>query len=120
MGNKKKGTEGSEDGESVEGDRRMEGIDAHVFSQPIGYIPTFPAPPKYIRVGNNTLAMKYMLANALFCRFIRTTNHSVNSIKLFLPKSLYRDRKMKTENRPQQVQRYRLVYRSTSLAQYGR
>ncbi|KAI5781438.1 WD40-repeat-containing domain protein [Geopyxis carbonaria] len=50
MGNKKKGTDGSEDGESVEGDRRMEGIDAHVFSQPIGYIPTFPAPPKYIRI----------------------------------------------------------------------
>ena len=32
------------------GDRRTEGMDADVFSQPIGYIPQFPPPPKYIKV----------------------------------------------------------------------
>ncbi|KAK4692186.1 WD repeat-containing protein 44, partial [Lecanoromycetidae sp. Uapishka_2] len=32
------------------GDRRTEGMDADVFSQPIGYIPQFPSPPKYIKV----------------------------------------------------------------------
>jgi len=31
-------------------DNRQAGHDAEVFSRPIGYIPTFPAPPRYIRV----------------------------------------------------------------------
>ena len=31
-------------------DKRAEGMDAAVFSQPIGYVPQFPSPPKYIRV----------------------------------------------------------------------
>ncbi|KAL9129519.1 MAG: hypothetical protein Q9217_002043 [Psora testacea] len=38
------------DDESEAGDRRTEGMDADVFSQPIGYIPQFPSPPKYIKV----------------------------------------------------------------------
>ena len=38
------------DNESEAGDRRPEGMDADVFSQPIGYIPQFPSPPKYIKV----------------------------------------------------------------------
>ena len=36
--------------ESEAGDQRMEGTDADVFSQPIGFIPRFPVPPKYIKV----------------------------------------------------------------------
>lgn len=32
------------------GDKRTEGMDAEIFSQPIGYIPQFPSPPKYIKV----------------------------------------------------------------------
>jgi len=51
MGNKKKSTDESEESESVDGDRRTEGMDAAVFSMPIGFTPTFPLPPKYIRVG---------------------------------------------------------------------
>lgn len=38
------------DNESEAGDRRTEGMDADVFSQPIGYIPQFPSPPKYIKM----------------------------------------------------------------------
>ncbi|MCJ1402742.1 hypothetical protein MMC11_005963 [Xylographa trunciseda] len=38
------------DDESDFGDKRVEGTDADVFLQPIGFIPRFPAPPKYIRV----------------------------------------------------------------------
>ena len=38
------------DGENIDNDSRTEGMDAHVFSQPIGYIPRYPPPPKYIRV----------------------------------------------------------------------
>ncbi|MCJ1380013.1 hypothetical protein MMC17_003116 [Xylographa soralifera] len=38
------------DDESDFGDKRAEGTDADVFLQPIGFIPRFPAPPKYIRV----------------------------------------------------------------------
>ncbi|KAI4091663.1 MAG: hypothetical protein L6R37_007698, partial [Teloschistes peruensis] len=49
MGGGKKKNASDED-EGVEGDKRTEGIDAAVFSQPIGYIPQYPAPPKYIRV----------------------------------------------------------------------
>lgn len=40
----------SNDNESDAGDRRTEGMDAEIFSQPIGYIPQFPPPPKYIKV----------------------------------------------------------------------
>ncbi|KAL8947249.1 MAG: hypothetical protein Q9222_006453, partial [Ikaeria aurantiellina] len=43
----------SDDGDSQMGDRLTEGHDADVFSQPIeanGFIPRFPAPPKYIKV----------------------------------------------------------------------
>ena len=39
-----------DDNESELGDRRTEGMDADVFSQPIGYVPQFPSPPKYIKV----------------------------------------------------------------------
>ena len=38
------------DDESELGDKRTEGMDAEIFSQPIGYIPQFPSPPKYIKV----------------------------------------------------------------------
>lgn len=38
------------DDEAETGDRRTEGVDAVVFSQPIEFIPRFPAPPKYIKV----------------------------------------------------------------------
>ena len=38
------------DNESEAGDKRTEGMDAEIFSQPIGYIPQFPPPPKYIKV----------------------------------------------------------------------
>jgi hypothetical protein len=51
MGGKKKSGDGANSADTIEGDIRTEGMDAHVFSQPIGYIPQFPAPPKYIRVG---------------------------------------------------------------------
>lgn len=35
---------------SESGDNRKEGTDADVFSQPIGFIPRFPMPPRYIKV----------------------------------------------------------------------
>ncbi|MCJ1433310.1 hypothetical protein MMC27_002669 [Xylographa pallens] len=38
------------DDESDLGDKRAEGTDADIFLQPIGFIPRFPVPPKYIRV----------------------------------------------------------------------
>lgn len=38
------------DDESEVGEKRTEGTDANVFSQPIGFVPRFPAPPKYIKV----------------------------------------------------------------------
>lgn len=52
MGGKKKAGDALQDEDGYEIDMRMEGMDAHVFSQPIGhgYTPQFPAPPKYIRV----------------------------------------------------------------------
>ena len=43
----------SPDNESEAGERRTEGMDAHVFSQPItsnGFTPHHPPPPKYIKV----------------------------------------------------------------------
>lgn len=39
-----------DDDDSEAGDRRIEGMDAAVFSQPVGFIPQFPPPPKYIKV----------------------------------------------------------------------
>lgn len=51
-GGKKKNGDPPRDEDGFEVDMRTEGMDAHVFSQPIGYIPQFPAPPKYIRVGS--------------------------------------------------------------------
>lgn len=51
IGSKKKDVPIETNDEEVEvGDRRTEGMDADVFSQPIGFIPRFPAPPKYIKV----------------------------------------------------------------------
>lgn len=58
MGNKKKTADEPDDGGSTDGDRRTEGMDAAVFSQPIGFTPTFPAPPKYIRVGCPTSLLR--------------------------------------------------------------
>ncbi|KAI9873236.1 MAG: hypothetical protein M1830_000674, partial [Pleopsidium flavum] len=49
IGSKKKDSDVNDD-ESEQGDKRTEGMDADVFSQPIGFIPRFPAPPKYIKV----------------------------------------------------------------------
>ncbi|TGZ77270.1 WD40 repeat-like protein [Ascodesmis nigricans] len=49
MGGKKKEEEDDVDDDDDE-DPRMAGMDAKVFSQPIGYVPSFPTPPKYIRV----------------------------------------------------------------------
>ncbi|WEW61100.1 hypothetical protein PRK78_006589 [Emydomyces testavorans] len=51
IGNKKKDDiSESNDDVSELGERRAAGMDAEVFAQPIGYIPRFPPPPKYIRV----------------------------------------------------------------------
>ncbi|KAL8722402.1 MAG: hypothetical protein Q9181_007496, partial [Wetmoreana brouardii] len=54
IGSKKKDAyPDSSDEDSQMGDQRMEGTDADVFSQPIGsngFIPRFPAPPKYIKM----------------------------------------------------------------------
>ena len=51
IGNKKKDASSDfDDDEMDSNDNRMEGLDADVFSQPIGFIPRFPAPPKYIKV----------------------------------------------------------------------
>lgn len=53
MGGKKKGVDAPQNENGFEVDMRTEGMDAHVFSEPIGghgFTPQFPAPPKYIRV----------------------------------------------------------------------
>ncbi|KAI4142601.1 MAG: hypothetical protein L6R39_004881, partial [Caloplaca ligustica] len=54
MGSKKKDAYPDiNDDDSEMGDKRTEGTDADVFSQPVGsngFIPRFPAPPKYIKV----------------------------------------------------------------------
>lgn len=51
IGSKKKDSSSEHnDDESEQGDKRTEGMDADVFSQPIGFIPRFPAPPRYIKV----------------------------------------------------------------------
>jgi WD40 repeat protein len=38
------------DNESEISDNRPSGMDAEIFSQPMGFMPTFPPPPKYIKV----------------------------------------------------------------------
>ncbi|KAI9653255.1 MAG: hypothetical protein M1829_001327 [Trizodia sp. TS-e1964] len=48
-GKKKDLPEELPDDVSEVGDRRTEGMDAHVFSQPIGFTPQFPPPPKYVK-----------------------------------------------------------------------
>jgi len=51
MGGKKRDeTSEIRDNVSEISDHRSAGTDAEVFSQPVGFIPRFPAPPKYIRV----------------------------------------------------------------------
>ncbi|KKY21164.1 putative wd repeat protein [Phaeomoniella chlamydospora] len=51
IGAKKKDiTPDDTDNASLSSEARPAGMDAEVFSQPIGFIPRFPAPPKYIRV----------------------------------------------------------------------
>lgn len=39
-----------DDSETADNIHRSEGVDAHVFSQPVGFIAQHPQPPKYIRV----------------------------------------------------------------------
>ncbi|KAF3908594.1 hypothetical protein ABW21_db0209698 [Orbilia brochopaga] len=59
-----------DDSESIVGDQRTEGLDAAVFSQPIGFTPTYPPPPKYIRVRAHHKSVKdfnrVFLAQELF------------------------------------------------------
>ncbi|KAI9678644.1 MAG: hypothetical protein M1817_005701 [Caeruleum heppii] len=54
IGTKKKdAVEDVDDDESEQGDKRTEGMDAHVFSQPLlsnGFTPYHPQPPRYIKV----------------------------------------------------------------------
>ncbi|KAL1954172.1 hypothetical protein VTO42DRAFT_1580 [Malbranchea cinnamomea] len=51
IGNKKRDTVSeSNDDVSELGEQRAAGMDAEVFAQPIGFIPRFPPPPKYIKV----------------------------------------------------------------------
>lgn len=51
IGNKKKDSQSeSNDDVSELGEHRAAGMDAEVFGQPIGHIPRYPPPPKYIKV----------------------------------------------------------------------
>lgn len=51
IGNKKRDTfSDSNDNASEVGENRATGMDAEVFAQPIGFIPRYPPPPKYIKV----------------------------------------------------------------------
>jgi WD40 repeat protein len=52
MGGKKprEDTFDPKDNESEISDNRPSGMDAEIFSQPLGFMPTFPPPPKYIKV----------------------------------------------------------------------
>ncbi|KAI5811095.1 WD40-repeat-containing domain protein [Peziza echinospora] len=86
MGGGRKGKNGRNGGkdsdceEGGEGDLRTEGMDADVFSQPIGFIPQFPSPPKYIRV--------------------RTHNKSQREFNnIFLAQELSRDRNNESNGR---------------------
>ncbi|KAF8534539.1 WD40-repeat-containing domain protein [Trichophaea hybrida] len=94
MGNKKKATDESEENESVDGDRRTEGMDAAVFSQPIGFTPTFPLPPKYIRVHTHHKPQRdfnqMFLAQELYSSTSSTSSddgtHTSESASFDLPK----------------------------------
>lgn len=87
-GGKKRSSDASQDEDGFEVDMRTEGMDAHVFSQPIGYIPQFPAPPKYIRVRSVFDSMgRGAGADDLLCRFVRNTSQNANLTKPFSPKS---------------------------------
>jgi WD40 repeat protein len=70
IGGKKKEPSDFDEDESELGDRRTEGLDAHVFSQPIGYTPQFPPPPKYIKVRSHNKRVRefnrVFLAQELF------------------------------------------------------
>ncbi|KAK6350033.1 hypothetical protein TWF696_006282 [Orbilia brochopaga] len=72
IGSKKKEPTVNEDddSESIVGDQRTEAVDAPVFSQPIGFTPTYPPPPKYIRVRAHHKSLKdfnrVFLAQELF------------------------------------------------------
>ncbi|KAL7273057.1 hypothetical protein RUND412_004115 [Rhizina undulata] len=81
MGGKKKGVVVHDEEEGTEEEKRTEGMDAAVFSQPIGYIPQFPAPPKYIRVRSHN-----------------KPNRDFNQI--FLAQELYREPIYEDEGRP--------------------
>ncbi|KAK2871976.1 hypothetical protein FQN49_002653 [Arthroderma sp. PD_2] len=51
IGGKKKGSvSGSNDDISELGEQRTTGLDGEVFAHPVGYIPRYPPPPKYIKV----------------------------------------------------------------------
>lgn len=49
-GKKREDSEESKDNESEISDNRPSGMDAELFSNPIGFMPKFPPPPKYIKV----------------------------------------------------------------------
>ncbi|KAI9803199.1 MAG: hypothetical protein M1825_001990 [Sarcosagium campestre] len=76
IGNKKKEEEEDfDENESEHGDKRTEGINAPVFSQPIysnGYTPQHPPPPKYIKVRSRNKKVpsfnRVFLAQELSCR----------------------------------------------------
>ncbi|KAK6533581.1 hypothetical protein TWF694_002518 [Orbilia ellipsospora] len=57
-GKKKEPTVSEEDDSESIHDQRTEGLDAAVFSQPIGFTPKFPPPPKYIRVRAHNKSVK--------------------------------------------------------------
>lgn len=51
MGNKKRDSFDLRDDDASENsENRSGGVEAEVFSQPVGFIPKFPAPPRYIKV----------------------------------------------------------------------
>lgn len=50
MGSKKRDSFELRDNESEFSENRSGGVEAEVFSQPVGFIPKFPAPPRYIKV----------------------------------------------------------------------
>lgn len=50
MGTKKRDSFDLRDNESEISENRSGGVEAEVFSQPVGFIPKFPAPPRYIKV----------------------------------------------------------------------
>ncbi|KAI9703147.1 MAG: hypothetical protein M1836_007712 [Candelina mexicana] len=78
-GKKKVSSEPFEDNASEQGDNRTEGMDAHVFAQPIGYggyTPQHPPPPKYIKVRSHNKKEKdfnrVFLAQELQRRSVRS------------------------------------------------